>query len=531
MENNICGIPIIFGVTGHRDILEKDILKLEKIVEKIFNDFQKDYIHTEIIVISALAEGADMLVARVAKRLNLKLHILLPYEEELYLKTFVKENQEEFHTLKKYASRVETNRCDFALHGDECYELLGKRITKDVNILIALWDGVLNQKQGGTSEVIQYQRRESNNNRYDLIDGDALFIINTPRQQNKEIEKPFEITDEYMGISMDKKAFEKMLTNIDMLNQELVKNNTEEKCGLETHMKYFEKKSEKNQKKFKLFSKLTLAFTGIAIASLEIMHVLHLDNFILGYGIGLLLAFGIYSFFMRNGKVQNDFVFSRGFAEAIRIQNVWNSAKIDENVSSAYLKNQHRDFTWVKVALQGMTYADKTPFIPMYEQGNKPEDWIDGQLNYFQEAYTKRYESLEFFEKIEKVFYTLGFTALILMFFIYSLESLHIIHHGELWFSWHYLVLASGLLLLVATFIGEKYLKIEGYEEEIYHFGSMKKIFQRAKDELEELKKSTQEDKQKRYNMIIIDLGLKALEENSKWVILHSSTEVKPSLD
>jgi len=86
--------------------------------------------------------------------------------------------------------------------------------------------------------------------------------------------------------------------------------------------------------------------------------------------------------------------------------------------------------------------------------------------------------------------------------------------------------LVSGLLLLVAAFIGEKYIKIEGYEDDIYHFNAMLSDFEEAKGALGATSKDSSE-----YKQIVSDLGLKALEENSKWVVLHDSMRAKPSLD
>jgi hypothetical protein len=572
-----CKIPIIFGVTGHRDLREEDIFELEKKVKEIFINFQKKYAHIDIIVISALAQGADTLVARVAKKLDLKLHIILPYDETLYIQNFSSQEKEEFAILKSYASRVEVDECDFEVQGNECYTKLAQRIVRDVNILLALWDGKDNNKSGGTAEVVRYQREDSSENRYDLVEGDALFILNTPRKENPNIKEPFKITREYIGINMNEEIFEEMLYKIDSFSQEMKLSKDNATGCIEAQMNYFEIKSSKNQAKFKLFSKMIVGFTGIAIASLEIMHALHIDNFILLYAFGLSVAFGIYIVFMKSGKVQNDFVFSRGFAEAIRIQNVWNEEKIDANIAYEYLKNQHHDFAWIKLALKGMIYLDNKSFQPMDEEGKSAENWIHGQLNYFNEAYKKRYEKLEFWEKMEKFFYKSGFFVLILMFVMYSLVSLGVVNHAgghetkqhkeasahqpikhhsiedkhslekvehhEISFishivgflaNWHLLVLISGLLLMVAALIGEKYLKIEGFKEEIYHFRGMKKIFAKALHELTLLQKNntlSQEQKTQQHKQIVKDLGLKALEENSKWVVLHSSLEVKPSLD
>ena len=79
---------------------------------------------------------------------------------------------------------------------------------------------------------------------------------------------------------------------------------------------------------------------------------------------------------------------------------------------------------------------------------------------------------------------------------------------------------------MVAAFIGEKYIKIEGYEEEIYHFNAMLTNFLDAKEALGNITKDSRE-----YREIVYHLGLKALDENSKWVVLHDRMRAEPSLE
>ncbi len=520
-------IPFIFGVTGHRNLRDEDIEKLEGSVRSLFVRYQRDYPHTEIIVISALAEGADMLVAHVAKELGVTLHVLLPYQEEEYLNSFMdkEENIDEFHTLKAYASKFEVNSCVDTYGHETCYQQLGECIADVANILLALYDGVDKGKSGGTSAIVKYQRTGFEENRFDALDGNALFIITTPRVSNPDVKTDFSVKPECLGKYVKGEEFEKILGKIDVLNSEMNVDELTDGSLLKSHMNYFEDTAGDNQSKFKNHSKAILILTGIAIACLEIMHVLHLDHFIIGYGVGLLLAFGLYQFFMKNGKVQDDFVYSRGFAEALRVQNAWNHAELDKSVAKYYLKDQHHKFTWLKITLKNLAYLGNAPFAP-YGGDDSVEHWIDGQINYFKKAAHERHEKFERLEFLEKWFYRLGLGALILMFTIYTLESLHIIHHGALWFNWHYLVLVSGLLLLVAAFIGEKYIKIEGYEDDIYHFNAMLSNFEEAKEALKATAKDSEE-----YKQIVYDLGLKALEENSKWVVLHDSMRAEPSLD
>ena len=62
--------PFVVGVTGHRDLRDGDLVRLESDVTEIFETLKHDYVGdngiTPFILLSALAEGADQLVARVA---------------------------------------------------------------------------------------------------------------------------------------------------------------------------------------------------------------------------------------------------------------------------------------------------------------------------------------------------------------------------------------------------------------------------------------------------------------------------------
>lgn len=59
-------VPIIIGITGHRDLRKEDIPDLENKVRGIFQEARIKYPNSPIKVLSPLAEGVDRLVAKVA---------------------------------------------------------------------------------------------------------------------------------------------------------------------------------------------------------------------------------------------------------------------------------------------------------------------------------------------------------------------------------------------------------------------------------------------------------------------------------
>src|SRR5215469_15927105 len=85
-------LPLVIGVTGHRDLRDEDVPQLEAEVERIIAGLRSDYLddgnETPIIILSALAEGADRLVARVALRQGARLIAPLPMPREEYRRDF-----------------------------------------------------------------------------------------------------------------------------------------------------------------------------------------------------------------------------------------------------------------------------------------------------------------------------------------------------------------------------------------------------------------------------------------------------------
>ncbi len=197
---NIQNIPIIFGVTGHRDIRDEDIPKLYESLKKLFRNYQDNYPHTELIVLDALAEGADMLVAKVAKDLGLTLHAVLPYEKDAYLQSFGnQENREIFEEMKAYASNIVELNSIKSCSAEDCYQRLGEYIADTCNVLIALWDGVDNGKNGGTSAIVKYARQSFKENISDQFDDGVILIITTPRVSNPRVDTDYSIKEDEFG--------------------------------------------------------------------------------------------------------------------------------------------------------------------------------------------------------------------------------------------------------------------------------------------------------------------------------------------
>lgn len=106
-------IPLVIGVTGHRDIPNEDIPFLKEKVEELFSTLEKKYPTTPFILLSPLADGADRVVVEVAlAKFKDKITIKLPFpfDEDLYIDTLgkgiSKANEEELIEKSKSEYKI-----------------------------------------------------------------------------------------------------------------------------------------------------------------------------------------------------------------------------------------------------------------------------------------------------------------------------------------------------------------------------------------------------------------------------------------
>jgi hypothetical protein len=171
-------LPLVIGVTGHRDLREEDLPRIEREVSSIINNLRRDFLandgETPIVVLSALAEGADRLVARAAIAQGVRLIAPLPMPPWEYRRDFATGSKDsasvaEFDQLLAQAiaapvmpftrgNSLEAVRSDPKKRAEQ-YRAVGLFIVQHCNVLIALWDGdERDMAVGGTAEVVTFKR-------------------------------------------------------------------------------------------------------------------------------------------------------------------------------------------------------------------------------------------------------------------------------------------------------------------------------------------------------------------------------------
>ena len=80
--------PLVIGVTGHRDLVPNEVDVLREKITGLFDDLRLRFPNTPLLMMSALAEGADRLAAHAALDAGFELQVILPMPADFYRSDF-----------------------------------------------------------------------------------------------------------------------------------------------------------------------------------------------------------------------------------------------------------------------------------------------------------------------------------------------------------------------------------------------------------------------------------------------------------
>jgi hypothetical protein len=139
--------PLVVGVTGHTDLVDDAMPPVRAQVRQVLARMRDSHPHTPLQVISALAEGADQLVAEEALALGIELAAVLPMPLPRYASTFESAaGCARLHALWQRAQlRIELPALDGTGPEEDAavrYEHAGMVIARFSHVLLALWNGL-----------------------------------------------------------------------------------------------------------------------------------------------------------------------------------------------------------------------------------------------------------------------------------------------------------------------------------------------------------------------------------------------------
>lgn len=544
-------VPIVVGVTGHRDIPLEDIPKLEASVSDQLACFENKYRHSRYVLLTGLAEGADRLVARcaIARGWSLGGVLALPRAEfEADFSTAA--SVAEFRDLLSRCDRVE----EVAPAGHsrpECYELVGEWISIHAQCLIALWDGTDNGKKGGTADVVKLFREGRPKPKPVLPDTGPVIQIVTRRQSGvpavdaRTVGETKRLAPNPLGLSDPEKEEERwaeVLVRIDSFNkvardhresdfsktrQYLNANqllldsilpgsarNASWLFAIADHMA-----GSLQKKRDRLF--LLVLVLAIAGLGLEKFYSGLSDGIGWPGGVWLLcaLACGTLALLFANVPLffrETDYMDYRSLAEACRVQYFWKRLGIKDCVADFHLFAQRDELEWIRQAIRTTELGPNSSQAPAGQVLMEEVlcCWVKDQRKFYLRRYEDHKRDARFLNALALWLFCLGGLAMV------ATLVLHV-SGADAFIKWAQFSYGMLLTLSVTTKV---YLFTKGHEEHARSYLRADQSMQVAEKVISE-----RPDEPTAKEMFH-GLGKAALDENGDWLLLHRDRLIEPPI-
>ncbi len=147
------GRPLTVGVSGHRHLLDRTDTE-DRVASVLATLAQRASAHGWHVV-SALAEGADRIVASAALDAGAGLDVVLPLDVDDYARDFTAPgSRAEFESLIQRADSVSVTGAWPDGSRERAYANAGEAMLNRCDVLVALWDGQPARGVGGTADVV-----------------------------------------------------------------------------------------------------------------------------------------------------------------------------------------------------------------------------------------------------------------------------------------------------------------------------------------------------------------------------------------
>ena len=532
---NFGPVPLILGVVGHRE-LPKEQDSLRHAVRELLEHFRRRYPSTKIILLTALAEGADRLVAHEALELGISIVAPLPMERSEYEKDFVSSE-----SLAEFRSLLERAEASFvAPHilmgeiGDartNAYANCGAYIAGRCAELIALWDGK-SSPLGGTAEVVKFMLDGvsapyvSEEKEFDPSLCGPVHHVLTPRASTgfEADGRAFSIVTRYPRSAAVEPAaaFERVKYDIERFNRDATSGPLSGGLRGMTAREQAEKLANTYQRRTtsSLLAISSAVLLAIVAFNLYTVYEYRPIFLLVGYLFFTGAAFVPY-FLSKRGEWQLRYQDYRALEQALRTSEYWHMAGIDRSVASRFAESERTTIDWIPVALRALTEPvgrGNAPATPSaHDLQSVYDEWILGQQRYFAEFAGKREHKRE---RTSSRLVTAGVVLSIVLTVGSRLGSLYAPldrYEGP--------ALFVATLLAIGAALVHNFAEKRGWSEHSRHYELMGALFGFAAERIAPLMQESQTDPAAMSQLrgILITLGDEAIRENVSWLNLHRS--------
>jgi hypothetical protein len=516
-------VPLLLGVVGHRHI-DMASPKLRRVVRELLLSFRERYPCTRIVLLSALAEGADRLVAREALDAGFSLVVPLPLPVEEYEKDFATpKSVAEFRGLlaRAEASFIVPSPDGAAFRvRDDSYANCGAYIARRSVELVALWDGK-ESPRGGTADIVNFQLDGipepyvTERQAFDPSVCGPVLHVATPRESDPS--EAFSVNVRYPrnAVIDPAEAFSRAKFDIERFNCDVVRGAFASRArGLPVREQAGELAGAYQRRTTSSLLVISaLVFFALVAFNAYTIFPNHPLAYLLAYIAFSAAAFVPYVMSSRR-EWQLRYQDYRALEQALRTQEYWHMAGIRKSVASSFAHSERTKVDWIAIALRALT----EPFGPgssVSEEdasGNLKtiyEDWILDQQRYFTQFAGRR-------ERVRERVASQIITACVAL-------SIGLTVGTHLGTSFGIFKDAVSVLLLLATSLAvgaalvHNFAEKRGWSEHARHYELMAALFTDAATRLSHPASLA------RIRALLITVGDEAIRETVAWLNLHRS--------
>jgi hypothetical protein len=572
-------LPLVVGVTGHRDLRADARPAIAEQVRHILLHFKNSYPSTPIILLSPLAEGADRLVAEVALEAGIGANLMapLPMPREIYARDFdTGASRAEFDRLLATADQSLEMATPPGVSAAQLqneprsrqdqYLAVGEFIARHCQVLIALWDGKPGQR-GGTGEVVRLKLTGFHHDTPPGIDATPLvptgpvFHITVPRERDGARE--IAVTAAWVYPESDNYEPEgrnfyhyRIFKPLDDYNREALARAAEEEAamaraaadllpevtnpapeaiapGFDTMRRHYATAdalaNRYGASTNRTLYRLTIVAFMAALSFDLAIHILGAESLAVPGTLclfGLPVLTGIAMLIYRRARradYQNRYQDYRGLAEGLRVQFFWRLAGVDECVADHYLGRHRYELQWIRNACRSSLVAANCPLGRGGDETAQVvfDRWIDSQGNYFERATGAQERKLKRFERRIQFCFWLGF-AIVLVLGVWSAliairEELHpeLLAHVR-----EPSQILHGVLLLTITMSAVIAALTHNYAEKLA-LATQVRMYDRMRRLYRRYGDKLRTARGSAFVRGLFELGREALVENGEWVMAH----------
>lgn len=557
--------PLVIGVTSHRNIPAREVEAIRQRVRNLFVRLQRDFPHSPLIVLSALAEGGDQLVAEEALHSGARLIAPLPLPRDFYARDFSDAaTRENFSALCAQAHVIQLpllpghRLIDIAQAGvqrNRQYAQAGAFVARHCHLLLAIWDGKCSDRLGGTAQVVGYYlggampghiERRRGAQRHLLGGGDERLVCHmvcsrddtdgapqAPLQPGQTIWRSgSEVSAPDVPMP---KPFHDLFSNVDAFNADAANYGEQIASAAAEEMSRNDHASTQRapdalfhaadwlavhfQQRVLLAMRITYTVAALMGIAFAVYDNLSAQNYMI-YVFLLLFVTGIViSTLARRRDWQRKYLDYRALAEGLRVQGYWRRAGISlttdpEFAHDSLLQKQEIELGWTRNVMRSAGLTGGAPAGG--ELDAVIREWVGGdgggQLDYYRRKIVQRERTHRITEAIGALSLYVGIGISIgLAVLAYRLSA----------------DLKNDLIVIMAVFsvasaVREAYAYRKADKELIKQYRFMQRIFANARVALDGAGDAEEQ------RDILRSLGEASLAEHAEWAMMHRQRPLEP---